>query len=40
MVPKRVPLDRKALDALFRDLAQYHPTDRVMVGYRQIPANH
>jgi TRAP-type uncharacterized transport system substrate-binding protein len=40
MVPKRVPLDRKALGALFRDLAQYHTTDRVMVGYRQIPANY
>jgi uncharacterized protein len=39
-VPKRVPLDRRALDALFRDLAQYHTTHRVIVGYRDTPANH
>ena len=37
---ERVPLDRKALEALFRDLAKYQKTHRVIVGYRDTAADH
>jgi len=37
---ERVPLVRKALEALFRDLAKYQKTHRVIVGYRDTAADH